>query len=365
MFMYLYQEIREKLIGRVLGMESNVRIPSRAELCNQYMVTRTTIDRVLKGMIRDGYLYAIGGSGTFVAGADTGDVPIKQNVPNIAALVPNILYDTYPEIVRGIEDVTESLGINLVVCNTDNNSDKQYAYIQRLLNANVRGLIIVPAINRNTDFALNELLGEAEIPFVFCNRNIGGVNVPCVCSNDFYGGFQATSHLIEMGYRRIAYLTAMFYKTSMDRYQGYLAALCQHGIPLDEELVCIEDRDSGAATQSGKSMMNALIARRPDVDAAVCFNDRVACGAIEAILENDRKVSEDIGVIGYDNTAICEMLPAKLTSVDYRNYEIGQSAASILYRMMTRPDETPKRIITFAPRLVARASCLGKAHPGV
>lgn len=357
--MYLYEEIRNELIRRVDSMSPHARIPSRLALCKEYMATRTTIDRALSELVQAGYLYTVTGSGTFVSDLASQSIALGRNERNIGVLLPDITADTYPAILRGIQDVAELLGLNVVVCNTDNRSQKQASCIKRLINGKVEGLIIIPAINRNADYSLGEALSQAHVPYVFCNRNIGGSSAPCVCSNDFYGSFLATAHLISRGYRRIAYLSAVLYKTSMDRYQGYLAALCDHNLAPDEALALIGEDETTVSGTGTRAMLEKLLRRDGGVDAVVCFNDRVACDAMEAIAACGRRVSQDVGVIGYDNTGVCQLLPVKLTSMDYRNYEIGQYAANLLFKRMSHPQERIKSITTFSPQIVVRDSCLG------
>ncbi len=357
--MYIYEKIRNDLILKINDLPPHERIPSRNALCNEFLVTRTTIDRAIDELVKSGYLYSVMGSGTFVADLSANGMKLGVGDKNFGVLLPDITADTYPEILRGVQDTADRYGVSIVACNTDNKSEKQESIVRRLINSKVDGLIIIPAINSNADYALYHLLEDSYVPYVFCNRNIGGVNSPCICSNDFYGSFLATSHLIERGYRRIAYLSAMFYKTSMDRYQGYIAALSQNGREIDEALILIGETTDPSRQECAGQLLKALLLKDRSVDAVVCFNDRVACDAMEAIQSIGLRVSEDIGLVGYDNTSVCNLLPIKLTSMDYRNYEIGQCAATTLHRMISEPGFVARRITTFEPRIVVRDSCRG------
>jgi DNA-binding LacI/PurR family transcriptional regulator len=356
---YRYIEIKKLIFDQIIQMNPHEKIPSRAVLCNQYMVTRTTVDRAISELIGEGHLYSVDGSGTYVSDFAVSKTTLKKNVVNIGVLLPNIMHDTYPGILRGVEDVAESQGINVVICNTDNDSEKQLSYEKRLLNSRVSGMIIIPAANENQNFDLYQILLQANIPFVFCNRAVAGINQPLISSNDFYGGLVATKHLIECSYKKIAYLSTMRYSASIDRYHGYLAAHWETGMQVDEELVSLSNQKVSSA-ESGYAQMNALLNARDDIDGVFCFNDQIACGAITAIEEHGLRVSDDIGVIGYDNTSICETMQIKLTSMSYRNYEIGSNAAQILCKMIQDDNIPAERLIVFQPELVVRNSCLGK-----
>lgn len=354
-----YKEVKELIFNDIVEMEPNTRIPSRSQLCKKYMVTRTTVDRSISELIGEGHLYSVNGSGTFVA--DLGEqVEVKRDVLNIGVLLPNIMHDTYPGILRGIEDTVQKHGMNVIICNTDHNSEKQFSYIKRLINSKVGGIIIVPAVSNDQHINIYSLLCEAGIPFVFCNRSEGGADSPLVCSNDFYGGYLATNQLIESGYQRIAYIEGVHYRVSVDRCQGYLAALWEHNIPVDENLIRSYLNAKTSTRETGEELMNQLLDEITDLDGVFCFNDQMALGAMSAIIKHRKRVSDDIGVIGYDNTKVCEMIPVKLSSVAFRNYEIGQSAAEIILKMIEHPGEPVNKLTSFCPQLVVRESCVGK-----
>ncbi|MHB8063947.1 MAG: substrate-binding domain-containing protein [Ruminiclostridium sp.] len=356
---FRYIEIKSLIFDQIVHMNPNDKIPSRTVLCNQYMVTRTTVDRAISELIGEGHLYSVDGSGTYVSDFTGSKTTMKKNVINIGVLLPNIMHDTYPGILRGVEDVAESQEINVVICNTDNDSEKQLSDEKRLLNSKVSGMIIIPAANENQNFDLYQILLQADIPFVFCNRAVAGIDKPLISSNDFYGGFVATKHLLECGYKKIAYLSTMRYSASIDRYHGYLAAHWETGVLVDEELVSLSNQKVSSA-DSGYAQMNKLLNTRDDIDGVFCFNDQIACGAINAMAECGLHVSDDIGVIGYDNTSICETMSIKLTSISYRNYEIGSNAAQILCKMIQDTNTPVERLTIFQPEIVVRSSCLGK-----
>ena len=106
-------------------------------------------------------------------------------------------------------------------------------------------------------------------------------------------------------------------------------------------------------------MLEKLLKEDHSIDAVVCFNDRVACDAMATILSCGLKISHNVGVIGYDNTHVCQLLPVKLTSMDYRDYEIGRYSLNTLYKRITFPTVPIRTITTFSPQVVDRDSCCG------
>jgi DNA-binding LacI/PurR family transcriptional regulator len=356
----LYIQIKEQLIDEIKLLQPNDRLPARTELVKKYQVTRTTIDRAISELIGEGYLYSRDGSGTYVATNEARTITPDNthNVVSWGVIVPDITRDTYPGILRGVEDVAEQHNINVVICNADNQSEKQTNYINKLIDADVKGLIIVPALKGKADLLSFQRLQEKDIPFIFCNRSVGGVEAPKVIPNSFYGGYIATRHLIENGYRRIAFVSRPVYSITMERYQGYLGALLDAGLEVNEEYVFF---DESFECRTGYENTKRLLAQTPRPDAIFANNDPTAEGAYDAIVEAGLQVGADIGLVGYDDDShICERLPVRLTSVKFRSYEIGFQAAELLWEISQGNNIPDNKTIIFNPELVIRESGKGR-----
>ena len=202
--MLKYQKIKKQLLDSILQMSPGDRIPSRPELMNQLSITRATLDKAIAELENEGYLSSKTGSGTFVTSLTENQI---QHIQTWGVIVPNVMEEIYPGLVRGAENFAHKEGINLVLCNSDNDPRKQEMYIRRLIASGVSGIILVPVIS--TDilemYRLYTQLLETHVPFVFCNRSIEGINIPVIASNDFYGGYIATKHLLSKGYDRPAF----------------------------------------------------------------------------------------------------------------------------------------------------------------
>lgn len=357
--MLRYLEVKQAILDRITQQEPNTRLPSRSEMCGEFLISRTTIDRAIADLVSEGYLYSVAGSGTYVADLNAAETTVRRDVMNIGVLVPNIMHDTYPGILRGIQDVMQKQSVNVVICNTDNDYVKQQSSVRRLINSHVDGLLVVPAII-NGEIMQEQFFTEFQtlgVPLVFCNRGIAGIDAPVVCSNNYYGGYLATRYLLERGYDKVAYLSVLHYQTSMARYYGYMAALWERGLKFDENLV--RSIPEHSRVEMGYRLMKELLASGTPVNGVFCFNDQLACGAINAIHESGLRVSDDIGVIGYDNTALCNVPSEPLTSVSFKKYEIGRKAAELLLQMIRTPDQAVPRETVFCPEISVRETCLG------
>jgi DNA-binding LacI/PurR family transcriptional regulator len=352
--MLRYKEIKNLLAAEIAKLNSNDRLPSRAKLCKKFDTTRTTLDRAMNELVTEGLLYSRGGSGTYVADAD-----LSIHKGNWGVIVPDVRETVFCGIVRGVENVAQSYGINIILCNSDSNLEKQEQYIKRLSHSGVSGLIIVPVVNRDIEesYCLYRQLTELKVPFVFCNRNADGFNAPVVTSNDYYGAYIATKHLLDKGYCHIAYISYLKSRASFDRCQGYISALMENGIEVDREIITIKEQTQPQL--SGYEALQEIWALGRPVDAVFCFNDKVAQGAYQAISEAGLTVSDDIGVIGYDNMDLCEKLTPAITSVSWRDLDVGVKAAEVLCKKISGAALSAFELYLFKPDLVVRDSCLG------
>jgi DNA-binding LacI/PurR family transcriptional regulator len=355
--MLRYKEIKNMLMAEIARMNSNDRLPSRHELCKKMDTAKATLDKAINELVVEGALYSRGGSGTYVAGGND-ELPIHAG--NWGVIVRDVTEGFYAKIVRGVENVAQSYGINVILCNSDSDFEKQEQYIKRLSHSGVSGIIVVPVVSSDTrqNYRLFNQLTDLKVPFVFCNSNIvDWATGSVVTSNGYYGGYIATKHLLEKGYRNIAYISDQKIRTSIDRYQGYITALMENGIKVNQNIITFEYQSRWQ--QCGYEVMKQFLVSEQLLDAVFCLNDKVAQGVYQAISEAGLKVSDDIGVMGYDNYDICEKLTPALTTVDFENLEVGIKAAELLYEQINKDNLAKFQFCLVQPELVVRDSCLG------
>jgi len=351
---YLYSEIKERIKEDTKDLPPHTRIDTRMAMIKKYNVTRTTIEKAISALIGESYLYSIDGSGTYIA--EKPPAANESSVKSWGVILPTIVSDTYPEILRGIEDVGHEHKVNVVICNTDNDVGKQDHYVRKLVESGVQGIMIVPAISAASAADTFSFLAEKAVPFVFCNRGVHGVQAPRVLSNNFFGAYMATKHLIGLGYKRIGFISKPhFYSLSEQRYQGYLGALSEAGLPILAEYASFENVID--AERTGFESGLQLLRLNPRPEAIFCFNDEMAKGAYEAAESLGLRIGVDLGIVGYDDSEVCNRLPVKLTSVRYPKYESGKQSAQILLRLIQGEQIDPSHTVILQPELIVRQSC--------
>lgn len=353
--MLRYIEIKYQLSRLISSMSPQDPLPSRMALCRSLDTTHATLQKAINELIQEGRLETRAGSGTFVAGQKASPEAIRA----IGAILPNSDADSYADMLRALSDYTESHNANLILCFSQGDPERQNQHLSRLLESKVSGMVIVPAycMDLTKDYVLFNRLTQHHIPAVFCFRGIDGLNrMPTVCYNNFYGGYLATKHLISRGYRHIAYVAQYMLRTSLDRYQGYVAAMIENDLEINRDAVVLEITEDEHPLAYTDTMR--LLRAAPQTDAIFCHADLLLAGAYQAIRDSGRRISADVGVIGFDDIEKYVMLSPPGTSLGGQDYEIGKKAVQLLWKMMNQED-AGLPVFLMQPRIIERESCLG------
>jgi len=351
-----YKEVKEGIKALLIGMSNGQRLPGRLQLMKLLDASRATVDKAVKELEKEGVLFSRFGSGTYVARRLDGVIPQMENW---CLIVPDAGEAVYAQLAEGVQKHAKKCSVHVILCNSERSAQKQAAYIERLIMAGVDGFIIVPAVSLRVpdNLELYKMLQQSKIPFVFCCRDVEGVDAPIVKSNDFYGGYMATLHLLERGYKNIVYLSRQRYRTSIDRCQGYISALQHRNQPIERKrIIMLEDESMDMCCRR----LEQLIQSDVSVDAVFGFNDTIALMAMEHLKQMGLQISKDIGVIGYDDLADCLEAQPPLTSVAYQMAAVGEMAARVLGKMIDQEEKDGFAYYLIEPEIQERESCLGK-----
>lgn len=349
-----YQDVQAELLRMISEMPPGAKLDSRVSLARRFSVNKTTLDHAVTELIGKGILYSKAKSGTYVSDRTSETSPEKSGAVTWTVIIPNIINDTYPAIYLGIQTVADKKGIQLILKSTEEDALREDDYLNGLDPDIVQGLIVVPTVREKTENSAFFKAKEKGIPMVLCNRDIYSLDVPCIKSDNFLGGYLMTKHLLSQGCRNIAFLSKYYYVTTYERYAGYSLALHEAGLEVNDELR-VWSYDI-ARRYEGDVKTRELLQAHPEIDGIFCFNDRLAVGAISACIEAGRKVGKDIALGGYDNSALCTDILPQITSVEFRGYDIGLKAAELLYEQMQNRTITENKKISLDPFLVERDS---------
>lgn len=196
-------------------------------------------------------------------------------------------------------------------------------------------------------------LARRRVPVVVNDHPTDATRVSYVDSDNHAGARLAVEHLVACGRRRIATIHGILDLASgADRLAGYREALAAAGLPVDAALEADGDFSPVRAGQA----MRELLARRPDLDAVFVASDSMAAAALRVLRDADRRVPEDVAVVGFDDSPVAIETSPALTTVRQPIEAMGRAMVRQLLRQIDHPDEPAQRIV-FATELVIRDSC--------
>jgi LacI family transcriptional regulator len=275
----------------------------------------------------------------------------SRRTRTLALILPDITNPFWPTVARGVEDAAQKGGYTVLLCNSDENADKQARYLEVVVSQQVDGVIIAPCDSDSTHLAL---LRGHRIATVVVDRRIDDWDVDTVRGDSIGGAHALVRHLIELGHKRIAMLTGPENtSTSQDRVAGYEAALNRAGIPVDEDLIRYGEYREAA----GHEMMLALLRGHPEITAVFAANNAIAVGAVEAIGERGLRVPQDIALVCFDDLSSASQLFPFLTVAEQPAYQIGFEAAQLLLNSLSAEAPLAPRHIMLPTRLIVRQSC--------
>jgi LacI family transcriptional regulator len=282
----------------------------------------------------------------------------------VAVLVPDVKNPFYTSALRGIEDVASELGYMVIVCNTDELPSKERQYLVKL-DGRIDGVIITSASEDEPNLDVLAKLRNV----VALSRGLGGgAAFDWVKLDNRQGAYQAVSRLIEAGHERIAILAGPTVTTTgRERLEGYEQALHEHGIALDDELVCIGDY----TRESGYEMATSLLAQ-PTRGATAVFScsNFITLGLLQAAAERQLEVPRQLSIVGFDEVPAADLIKPGLTTVLQPTYDMGKASMRLLLRRIQNAQanhdaaQEPKTIV-LSPTFVERGSVASPAAPTI
>lgn len=271
-----------------------------------------------------------------------------KSTATIGLLVPNSLNPYFAELARGIEDYCERNGYCVILCNSDDNPDKQRSYLRVLLEKRIDGLIVASA---GGDSGLAQGLAGVRTPMVIVDRGLEGLDADLVRIDHEYGAYLATRHLLELGHRDIASIGGPAHTSvAQMRLAGYCRALKEAGVEVPGGRML----ESDFTSIGGYNAASILLEKNPP-SAIFAGNDMIGIGVLRAAAERNIRVPSELSVIGFDDIQMSRYVYPALTTVGQSILQLGEMAAEVLLRRIATPElATDQRIVT--PSIVMRES---------
>ncbi|NLX62705.1 MAG: LacI family transcriptional regulator [Tissierellia bacterium] len=264
----------------------------------------------------------------------------------IGLIVPDIKNLYFSEMAKGIEDAAEKKGYSVILCNSDNNMDKEEKYINILQEHMVDGIILTTAENN-----IDVYFKDGQVPIVLLDRNVNSdLNIGRILVDNEEGGYIATKHLIDKGCKNIAFISSINKNySSYYRFIGYRKALLESGYKVNDQLIYT---GSFSIETGYKGTLELL--KNGEVDGIFCGNDYIAIGAIKALKGKNIKVPHEIKIVGFDDILIAQYMEPPITTIRQPIYDLGREAVNMLVSIIDKKDTEMTRILK--TELVERGS---------
>lgn len=243
----------------------------------------------------------------------------------IGVIIPEIVHYFFSSILSGIEQVANAEGYNVIICQSDENYEKEVRNTKALVATRVSG-VLASLAKHTTNYDHFQDIIDSDIPLVFFDRICIGLNTDRVVVDDYAGAFAAVEYLIQTGCKRIAFYSSPFHlEISKNRKNGYMDALRKYNLPVDESLIRVCD------TREEAIIITPEILDRPNrPDGFFAINDHCAAGILYAAKLAKLRVPKDVAIMGFSDGELAKACDPMLSTVEQHGFEIGKHAAKLL-----------------------------------
>jgi LacI family transcriptional regulator len=226
-------------------------------------------------------------------------------------------------VIAGIESIANKEGYNLIISQSSESFDKEMASAKTMFNNRVDGVLVSLAYDTE-NLAHFDSFFKRHIPLIFFDRVVEDENSTNILIDNRKAAYEATTHLIKQGCKRIVHITATPKRNVyVDRLQGYKHALSDNNIAFREDYVII----SNLSQEAGAIAAQEILQMNPLPDAVFVANDNCAVGCMLALKHAGIKIPEDIAFVGFNNDPVSKVIEPNLTTINYPGYEMGEVAA--------------------------------------
>jgi LacI family transcriptional regulator len=354
---FFYQQFADILRKQVQAgqFKPGEPIPSERILSKEHGINRITLRRGIAQLIREGFLYSVPGTGTFVSDAEGlqkahafSSMKRQSRRKNVACILRRLNPTSQSPILSpyyvGIFSMMQkealrmgcTLSFNFVTSVKDERDIARWA-----MENNVDGIIVIGGLDRTTVLSLY----DKKFPLVLVDNEISKPAIDSVIPDNRNGGYLAVKHLTDLGHKRIAMIRAPLQDqpASIGRLEGYKAALQEAGIKYDDSLVI----EGYYMVEEGYKAMEKILKKNPLPTAVFAINDEAAMGAMKAIREKSGlSIPRDISIVGFDNIEWSALSTPPLTTVNVPKEEMGSIALKkLIDRIEGRINISTKEVI--------------------
>lgn len=264
----------------------------------------------------------------------------NRKTRTIGIIIPQIVHHFFTTVIRGVEQMAREHNYNVIITLSNNDFDKEVLNMELLANGSTDGFIL--SLSKETmlkdDFRhLTEAIDQG-MPVVMFDRIVDEIPCDKVLIDDREGAKLGVNHLIKTGCKKIAIITTEDYITvGKLRTKGYMEALESAGIKIDTDLILKLDAIDDLSDKTMARIKHFL--KGKDIDGVFTINEIFAVTAARYIMEQDKKIPEDVGIVSFSDGELSQNFVPSLTTVSQHGEQMGRRAAELLITKLERPEQ--------------------------
>ena len=340
----LYQWIVDRIYDGTYQYRQ--KLPSESSLCSQFQISRQTVRNALKELEEDGYITRAKGSGSFVSKA------IRTREKIIGVLFTTLGDYINSNTLTGLESIFSKKGYSILLEQSHNRVENETLFLKKMLNSKVSGLIIEGSKSSfpSPNAELYAKLTNLKIPYVFINNFFSNIPAPSVMWDDEKASYLVTEQLIKSGHKKIAGLFRFDEVQGPNRYLGYVKALMDNGLAVQEDYISWYGL-SGQPGEQKRQFKNVDLFVDDVIEscsALICYNDYIACHVVPYLASKNISIPEDLTVVSFDNSDITKLYDSqRVPSISHPKEKLGELAADILMQYIENPSANPSQCSRF------------------
>lgn len=330
-YMELVLWIKEQL--RLGKLQVGQKMYSENQLSEMFKMSRQTVRHAIEILEYEGVVCRIKGSGTYINDQRAMDEAAK-NRNRVSVVTTYVDSYIFPRTIKGIENILSDNGYAMQISFTNNNRNREREILLDILEKDeIGGLICEPTKSGipNPNCMLYKEILKKGIPIVFINSFYPELNIPHVSINDMMAGKDMTEYLLSKGHRKIGGVFKADDGQGHRRYQGFVTALNNAGIDCEDSNVIWIDTEDLKDLNLCKDKIKA---RLKECTAVACYNDEVALGVMDILMKANRRVPDDISIMGIDDSELAVIGDVEITSIQHPMEKLGEKTANNLIQLI-------------------------------
>jgi DNA-binding LacI/PurR family transcriptional regulator len=282
----------------------------------------------------------------------------ERKTRSIGVVVCEIANSFFSQAINGIESVAYNAGYNVIITQSNESYEREVINVKHLASRSVDG-IIISISSETTDFSHLKELRDKGMPIVFFDRIVADIQTHKVTSDNYMGAYNATMHLAQNGYKKIAFLgNAEYLSIIKERLAGYIKALEDSKLPYNPDFIkyCLH---GGLIYEETETVLKELLKGKNKPDAIIACADKLTTNCLRYFKKNNVSVPNDVGLIGFSNLDLTEWLQPSLSVIRQQAFEMGANATELLVQLISskRPVKQFENMV-LVPNMIIRESSM-------